>query len=86
MTTLEPLHRIEGTPLPRVHDADPVVIAIVGYRNAGDIRTCLSALAQLTEKNFIVSICENGGLQSYQALVEALGGLVDIRRRPAAAP
>ena len=53
-----------------------VVIAIVGFRNADDIRTCLSALTQLTEKNFVVSICENGGAQSYHALVDALGDLV----------
>ena len=55
---------------------DPVVIAIVGYRNAGDIRTCLSALAGLTEKNFIVSICENGGREAYATLTNALDGLL----------
>lgn len=82
MTTLENLQRMEGTPLPRADDADPVVIAIVGYRNADDIRTCLSALARLTEKNFIVSICENGGPKSYQALVEALTGVVAFGATP----
>ncbi len=41
-----------------------------------DIHTCLSALTRLSERNFVVSICENGGAQAYRALVEALGDLV----------
>ena len=59
-----------------------VVIAIVGYRNADDIRTCLAALTRLTETNFIVSICENGGAQAYHALVAALRGLVSFEGAP----
>jgi N-acetylglucosaminyl-diphospho-decaprenol L-rhamnosyltransferase len=61
---------------------DPVVVAIVGYRNAGDVRACLAALANSTAKDFHVSICENGGPTSYRALLEALGGLVDFTDPP----
>lgn len=60
----------------------PVVIAIVGYRNAGDVRTCLAALSNSTAKNFQISICENGGPASYRALREALGGVVDFTDPP----
>jgi N-acetylglucosaminyl-diphospho-decaprenol L-rhamnosyltransferase len=56
----------------------PVVIAIVGYHNAGDVRACLAALARSTAKDFHISICENGGPASYRALKEALGGVVDF--------
>jgi N-acetylglucosaminyl-diphospho-decaprenol L-rhamnosyltransferase len=62
-----------------------VAIAIVGYRNADDIRTCLAALTRLTEKNFIVSICENGGAQSYHALIEAIGDIVTFEGAPSLA-
>lgn len=55
-----------------------VMIAIVGYRNAADMHACLSALARLTERNFIVSICENGGAAAYGALIEQLANLVDF--------
>jgi N-acetylglucosaminyl-diphospho-decaprenol L-rhamnosyltransferase len=56
----------------------PVVIAIVGYRNAGDIRTCLAALGRLTEPRIIISICENGGAAAYDALIERLRDVVDF--------
>jgi N-acetylglucosaminyl-diphospho-decaprenol L-rhamnosyltransferase len=56
----------------------PVAIAIVGYRNAGDVRCCLAALAASTEKNFTVSICENGGPAAYKDLIAGLKGLVDF--------
>jgi len=49
-----------------------VAIAIVGFRNAGDILTCLGALATATYPHFEVVICENGGEESYQSLVKAL--------------
>ncbi len=57
---------------------DPILIAIVGYKNADDVRTCLAALANSTAKDFHISICENGGPASYRVLREALGGLVDF--------
>jgi N-acetylglucosaminyl-diphospho-decaprenol L-rhamnosyltransferase len=63
---------------------DPVIIAIVGYRNAADVRACLAALANSTAKDFQISICENGGPASYRALREALGGLVDFTDPPPA--
>jgi N-acetylglucosaminyl-diphospho-decaprenol L-rhamnosyltransferase len=68
----------------KAREQEPVVIAIVGYKNAEDLRLCLTALAASKEKNFIVSICENGGPASYRALKEALGGLVDFNDSPPA--
>lgn len=53
------------------------VVAIVGYRNAGDIRHCLSALSRSAETRFAISICENGGAAAYDALIAALDGLVE---------
>jgi hypothetical protein len=49
-----------------------VVIAIVGFRNAGDILRCLDALAASTHQNFEVVICENGGQDAYDALTAAI--------------
>jgi GT2 family glycosyltransferase len=56
----------------------PPLIAIIGYRNAGDIRACVAALANSTARDFQISVCENGGPSSYRALREALDGLVDF--------
>jgi hypothetical protein len=38
-----------------------ITVAIVGFRNPGDIAHCLSALARSTYRTFEVVICENGG-------------------------
>src|SRR5579871_194224 len=65
-------------------DSDPVVIAIVGYKNAGDIFQCLAALTRSTHKNFAISICENGGEAACAALIEALAGLVQFDDSPPA--
>ena len=46
----------------------PVVIAIVGYRNAEDICACVGALAESTDQNFTISICENGGRAAFAEL------------------
>ena len=63
---------------PRQYPArDRFIVAIVGYRNATEIRACLAALARSTEQNFSISICENGGKEAYVALVAALSGLVE---------
>lgn len=57
--------------------AEPlVVISIVGFRNAGDVEDCLTAVTNLTYRNYIVSICENGGSDAFQLLVARLHGLV----------
>ncbi len=56
---------------------DPVVVAIVGYRNADDVHACLVALANSTRKTFLISICENGGRQAYEALIARLSDLVE---------
>lgn len=47
-------------------------VAIVGYRNAGDIVRCLEALTRSTYANFNVIICENGGPAAFEALCEAM--------------
>ena len=61
----------------RFPDRDRVIVTIVGYRNATEVRACLEALACSTQQNFSISICENGGREAYLALIAALGGLVD---------
>lgn len=53
------------------------IVAIVGYRNAGDIRACLTALSNSAENNFAISICENGGADAYDSLLASLNGLVE---------
>ncbi|WP_150290680.1 glycosyltransferase [Sphingobium estronivorans] len=45
-----------------------VVICIVGFRNAGEISTCLQALEQSAHRDFEVVICENGGEEAFAAL------------------
>src|SRR5262245_6302494 len=54
-----------------------VVVAIVGYRNADDIASCMGGLTRSHAKNFTISICENGGSEAYEALIQRLSGLVD---------
>ena len=49
-----------------------VVIAIVGFRNAGDVSGCLAALSKSTYADFEVAICENGGADAYAALRAAI--------------
>ncbi len=51
-------------------------IAIVAYRNAEDVRTCLAALARQRARDFSVHICENGGLEAFARLVDGLSGMV----------
>jgi GT2 family glycosyltransferase len=51
-----------------------VVVLIVGYNNAGDIRDCLRALARMEQRpTFDVYIAENGGA----AAMDALTGMLD---------
>ena len=45
-----------------------VAVAIVGFRNSGDIVRCLAALAASTHGDFEVAICENGGRAAYETL------------------
>jgi N-acetylglucosaminyl-diphospho-decaprenol L-rhamnosyltransferase len=49
-----------------------VAVAIVGYRNAGDIVGCLRALSASTHSDFEVVVCENGGSEAFQALTAAV--------------
>jgi N-acetylglucosaminyl-diphospho-decaprenol L-rhamnosyltransferase len=48
-----------------------VSVAIVGFRNPGDIVRCLESLGRSTHRDFEVVICENGGPASFQALAAA---------------
>ena len=49
-----------------------VAVAIVGFRNAGDIVRCLAALDRSTHADFEVVICENGGPAAHAALIAAV--------------
>lgn len=49
-----------------------VAVAIVSYRNAADVLTCLAALTDATHADFEVVICENGGADACAALVAQL--------------
>lgn len=49
-----------------------VVVCIVGFRNAEEVRTCVAALGNSDYRNFEVVVCENGGLEAYAAVREFL--------------
>jgi GT2 family glycosyltransferase len=49
-----------------------VAVAIVGFRNAADIVSCLKALDRCAYADFEVVICENGGPAAYDALMAAI--------------
>lgn len=49
-----------------------VAVVIVGFRNADDVATCVSALGQSDYADFEVIICENGGPEGYAALTAGL--------------
>ena len=51
-----------------------VAVVIVGYRCGAEIRRCIEALARSTHSAFEVHVCENGGSDSYRALVEEISG------------
>jgi hypothetical protein len=49
-----------------------IAVCIVGFRNKADIVQCLEALQRSDHRDFEVVICENGGLEAYEALRAAL--------------
>jgi N-acetylglucosaminyl-diphospho-decaprenol L-rhamnosyltransferase len=50
-----------------------VAVLIVGYRNPADIRECLTAISNASAKPTLdVFICENGGVNWYQQLLQEL--------------
>jgi len=49
-----------------------VAICIVGFRNPHDIAACLKALESSTHTDFEVVICENGGREAFEVLVQTL--------------
>ena len=51
-----------------------IAVAIVGFRNPGDIAQCLAALAKATYPHFEVVICENGGPAACRELAPTLPG------------
>lgn len=51
-----------------------IAVAIVGYRNPGDVKQCLEALSQSSYTDFTVYVCENGGDEAFEALLEATPG------------
>ena len=54
-----------------------VIVSIVGYRNADDVSACLRALARSEHREFIVSVCENGGGRAFDALISNLQGIAE---------
>jgi GT2 family glycosyltransferase len=77
MINIDLSHENKHLPSRQVGHDGVVVIAIVGYRNADDVATCVAALSRAVEKNFLVSICENGGTEAYKNLIFTLGKLVE---------
>jgi N-acetylglucosaminyl-diphospho-decaprenol L-rhamnosyltransferase len=53
-------------------NGDRVAVLIVGFRNAGDVRECVAALARCNPQNFDIFVCENGGHAAFRALCESL--------------
>jgi len=54
---------------------EEVIVLVVGFRNPGDVRNCVRALAGATaEPGFEVFITENGGPSAMDALVRVLVG------------
>lgn len=49
-----------------------IAIAIVTFRNAGEIVSCLNALADAKYTDFDVVICENGGTEAYRQLKDSI--------------
>jgi GT2 family glycosyltransferase len=49
-----------------------VAICIVGFQNPHDIAACLTALGSSTYADFEVVICENGGREAFDVLVQML--------------
>ena len=50
-----------------------VWVIIVGYRNALEVASCITALRQQTFEDWGVIICENGGQSAFEDLEAALG-------------
>jgi GT2 family glycosyltransferase len=60
-----------------------VPIIIVGFRNSGDIKDCLTALSRAAaQPRFDIFICENGGLGAYRRLIDDLSGAQGPCERP----
>lgn len=49
-----------------------ILVAIVAFRNSNDVVQCFSALVQQDHHAFSICVCENGGIESHAALLEAL--------------
>jgi N-acetylglucosaminyl-diphospho-decaprenol L-rhamnosyltransferase len=77
MINIDSNHENKCLPSRQVGHDGVIVIAIVGYRNADDVATCVAALSRAAEKNFLVSICENGGREAYRDLIFTLEKLVE---------
>jgi N-acetylglucosaminyl-diphospho-decaprenol L-rhamnosyltransferase len=56
-------------------DGFRVAILIVGFRNAQDVKACLTALSSsMAKPGFDIFVCENGGRGSFHELCDALIG------------
>jgi GT2 family glycosyltransferase len=54
--------------------SDHVAVVIVGYRCHDEIKRCIEALSHSSHSSFEVHVCENGGPDAYEALVDTLAG------------
>ena len=52
-----------------------VVVSIVGFRNPDDVVNCVRALSRSEHVKYVVSVCENGGAEAFDALVKEVGNL-----------
>jgi N-acetylglucosaminyl-diphospho-decaprenol L-rhamnosyltransferase len=73
-----PINKYDSFSLHEADDHATTVIAIVAFGNSDDVVACLAALANSTEKNYLISICENGEHLAYRALIERLSGLIEF--------
>lgn len=63
----------------------PTAIAMVGFRNAEDVRQCVAKLGEGSDQAFVVLICENGGRMAFDDLAAALGTIATTEAAPASA-
>ncbi|MDX7951705.1 glycosyltransferase family 2 protein [Lichenihabitans sp. Uapishka_5] len=65
------------------HATGPTAVSMVGFRNADDVRHCVATLAEGSDPNFVVLICENGGRAGFDDLVAGLATLAAEGTAPA---
>jgi N-acetylglucosaminyl-diphospho-decaprenol L-rhamnosyltransferase len=54
-----------------------VAVIIISYRNVADARECIAALARSTHRDMEIHVCENGGVEAFEALCLDLAKIVE---------